>query len=323
MGGVAGIGLMPLNFGCTEPGATIGSPYVPTPEAPLTPTGQFYVNYNYGIPKVPKRWRLYVDGLVDRQHSLDLTDLAEFDSVTREITLECIGNSPGGNLISAGAFTGVRLRDVMDAVGLSRRARGLRFLGLDGYPAYLPVSVAESDDAMLVHTLNGDPIPAVNGAPLRALIPGRFGMFNIKWLDSITATRDYATYGSLSELANFIDGETRTRSRIDTVSAGQTVVKGVPIDVTGIAATPGLGVTRVQVDSGAGWRDAEITFNRVGDGRNRYLWTLWRATWTPDQVGDAEIRVRAFDGTGQTQQTNAGFPYDGSAIHRVRVRVVS
>jgi DMSO/TMAO reductase YedYZ molybdopterin-dependent catalytic subunit len=323
---LASAALWPANFGCAsdpgDGGVSRGSASRPTPDAPLTPTSDFYVNTNFRTPTVPRSWRLHLDGLVAEPVALSLADLKALPQVTRAVTLECIGNWPGGNLISSAEFTGPTLRDVLAVAGISERARGIRVLGLDGYPAYLPIGLAEADDAQIVHAINGVPLPLDHGPPVRALNPGRYGMFSVKWLDSITLTREYATYGSLSELVNFVDGETRPRSRVDTLWDGAELALGQPVSVAGLAITDGAGVARVEVDTGSGWEEAAITFNRLDDEHSPFLWTLWERQWTPDRVGEHVVRVRCVDTDGRTQDAEADFPYDSSAIHRVRVRVV-
>ncbi len=324
VGGTAGAGLLPANFACIPGGfRVVDSTHVPTPDEPLTPTEQFYITDNFGVPDPvpPTRWRLHIDGLVDRETRLTLDDLMAMAPVTREHTLECIGNTPGGSLISSAAFTGVPLMRVMVEAGLSRRARGLRFLGLDGYPIYLPVAVAETDVALIVVAMNGEPLTVDHGAPVRLLLPGRYGMFSVKWLDSVTAARTYHTWGALRGLAPQIDGIKRVRSRIDGPSDRSEARVGTPVVVTGLAATPGVGVARIQVQVDDEWNDAEVTFNRVEDGRSPYLWSLYRFEWTPQTPGQHILRVRAFDLAGQTQSRRYEFPYDSSAIHAVRVLV--
>lgn len=325
LGGVASAALLPVNFGgCGPEGegpVSIGSTFRPTPEEPLTPTGKFYVNTNFFTPTVPKQWQLHVRGLVDEPLALGLEQILDLPQVTREVTLECIGNVPNGTLLSSAPFTGVLLRDVIDLAGRSGRARGIQLLGLDGYPAYLPISVTETDDALLVHSIHGEPLPIDHGPPLRALLPGRYGMFSIKWLDSLTLTREYATYGSLGELVNFVDGAARVRSRIDTLRDRTVLTVGETVQIAGLAVTPGLGVSRVEVDTGSGWTEAPLVFNRLDDARSPFLWSLWSTDWTPDTPGEYTVRVRAFDTTGTTQDSEADFPYDSSAIHRLTVRV--
>ena len=324
-GGVVGAGVLPLNFACIPGGfRTIDSPFIPTPEQPLTPNDQFYITDNFGVPDpIPAgQWRLHMRGLVDRPIDLSYDDLLSLEQVTREHTLECIGNTPGGALISSAAFTGVPLQRVMAEAGLSRRARGLQFLGLDGYPVYLPVAIAESDTALIVHAMNGEPLSVDHGLPVRLLLPDRFGMFSVKWLDSITAARTYHSWGAFRSLAPQVDGIKRVRSRIDGPIDRSTAQVGVPIAVTGLAVSPGTGITRVQVQvNDAPWQEAALTFNRVGDGRSPYLWSLYRYEWTPAAPGQHVLRVRAFDGGGATQSAQAKFPYDSTAIHAVRVVV--
>src|SRR5687767_6413718 len=98
---------LPSNVGCRLGTAVVvGSRYRPTPDRPLTPTDLFYINANFGIPDAPRDLRLHVQGLVDRELVLSRADLDDFPTVTREITLECIGNTSDGDLISSAAFTG-------------------------------------------------------------------------------------------------------------------------------------------------------------------------------------------------------------------------
>ncbi len=324
LGGVGGVALFPTNFvGCSEFAPVVrGSRHRPTPEEPITPVGDFYVNTNFFTPTVPSGWRLTLDGLVDEPRSLSFADLDALPQVSTTLTLECIGNSPGGNLISSGTFTGPLLRDVLREAGLSPRSRGLVFSGLDGYPSYLPVSVLD-EGGMLALYHGGEPLRIDHGAPCRALIPGRYGMFSVKWLDAITATRDFATYGSLGQLANFLESRTELRSRIDRViSDGSEVRVGEPVTISGLAVSPGDGISKVQVDDGTGWRDATIDYNPVGvEPDNPLLWSLWSLTWTPERPGEQVLAVRAIDGTGTVQLDDVGFPYDGGAVHRRRVVV--
>jgi DMSO/TMAO reductase YedYZ molybdopterin-dependent catalytic subunit len=227
-------------------------------------------------------------------------------------------------LISSGTFTGVALADVLELAGVSSRARGLSVLGLDGFPAYLPIDVREQGALLVTH--HGDqPLGIDHGAPVRLMLPGRYGMFNIKWLDSITATREYATYGSLGQLATFVASRTELRSRIDTVTEARvgevTTVSGLAV-TSGASAQAGTGVTRVQLHDGRGWRDAALTWNRIADPNHTpFLWTLWSTTWVPERAGEHTLQVRAWDGDGERQDDAFGFPYDAGAIHVVRVRV--
>jgi DMSO/TMAO reductase YedYZ molybdopterin-dependent catalytic subunit len=322
--------MLPINFGgCGLSGADVrGSHYIPTPDAPLTPNHQFYVNSNFGTPGAAgdtQRWRLHLRGLVDRERTLSYDDLLALPQIRRGMTLECVGNEPGGDLISSAEFTGPSLRDVLATAGVDDHARGLYFVGLDGYPSFLPVDVAASDRALVVHTMNGDPLPLEHGAPVRVLFPDRYGMYSVKWLDSITATRTWHTYGALRGLSDTVDGIKRVRSRVDAPRAGRTVIIGEPVTVTGLAVSAGTGITRIEVKNPESdrYEPAEITFNTLTDEHSPLLWSLFRYTYTPSIAGAQLLSVRAFDGDGDGQVEDRRFPYDASAIHTVRIVVRS
>ena len=322
-GGTVGAAMLPLNFSGCDVGEAYAreSIFQPTPEIPLTPTDDFYVNWCCGLPRAPEpaRWRLHLRGLVRDPVTLTYDDLLALPQVHREVTLECVGNLPGGLLLSSGRFEGPLLRDVLARARLEDAAHGLSLRGLDGYPSYMPRSEAEDDTAMLAHTLNGEPLRVENGAPVRALFPGRYGLVAVKWLDSITATRTYTPYGALRGLGDPVAARMRLRSRIDEPYDGRTVRVGRAVELRGLALAPGRGVSRVQVHADGSWQDAELTFNTLTDERSPYLWSLWRFAWTPRRVGRHVLQVRAFDVDGATQDAHADFPYDSGAIHAVRV----
>lgn len=324
LGGVLSAGVVPCNFAGCGGGLVRNSDFNPTPQRPLTPVDRFYVNYNFGVPAnlpQPSEWRLHLRGLFERPLELGWDDLMRFPAVESDVTLECIGNIPAGGLISSARFTGVRLRDVLAAAQLSAHAFGLQLLGLDGYPVFLPVDAGLAEEALLVHAMNGEPLRAIHGAPLRALFPGRFGMFSIKWLDSITATRQQGTWSALRSLASFVDGQTRTRSQIRAPYLGSVAQVGEETTLSGLAATPGIGIASVEVRVDDEWRQAELTYNQVATRDSRYLWTLWRYRWTPQRAGRHVLAVRAVDNNGGSQMEQAGFPYDSSSIHFVPIVV--
>ncbi len=316
---LAAVSVGALATGCGGGSYTRQSFYRPTPDAPLTPTEQFYVFHGFGEPDVPADWTLGVRGLVDRALALSPADLAALPQITREVTLECVGNSPQGDLISAAAFEGPAIRDVLAAAGLSDRARAVHCVGLDGYGTWLPRAIVDDDVALIALRMNGEPLPYLHGAPARALFPDRYGMFSVKWLDALVAIRHYAPFGALRGLGRSVDGVKEPRSRIDAPRGAVTV--GEPAEIRGLAVTPGLGVERVEVQVDGAWHRAELTFNTLDDDRGPFLWSLWRHRWTPTRVGEHILRVRAFAADGTPQADRSGFPYDGGAVHSLRVTV--
>ncbi len=323
--GAAAGSLLAVELGCDFLGgaAHIASGFIPTPESPLTPTSDFFMVRNFAEPQVPPTadWRLSLRGLVNRRVELRRQDLDAFPRVTREVTLECIGNGPGGGLISSAAFTGVRLRDVLAAADVDGHAHGLHVEGSDGYFSYLPLDAGRTDDALLVHTMNGEPLLPPHGAPVRALFPGKHGMLSVKWLRTLTLTREWGTYGALTSLTNVVEGVTPIRSRIDLPPEEKELILGEPAEVTGLALTAGQGVARVEVEVEGAWREAELTFNTLDDDRSPYLWSLWRLRYTPAAPGPQTLRVRAFDPQGNTQGEEPRFPYDSGVIDAVHVVV--
>lgn len=330
LGGIAGAGVLPANFilsaGCNS-ARIINSAFRPSPEFPLTPPGEFYINSNFGTPNVPTvtDWRLHVNGLVDSPLTIDLTSLRQLPAVSRTLTLECIGNIPEGGLISSGTFTGVRLRDVLGEARVSTRAFGVKLMGLDGYPVFLPLSDCLSEEPMLVHTMNGQPLDIEHGAPLRALFPGRYGMFSTKWLDSITLTREQGLWSSFRNINSVVAGQMNTRSRIDYLRNGIAANRGLRVGeeimVSGLALASGRGVTGVELAADGQRIAAELSWNRLQEGGNPFLWTLWRARFTPTRQGPQNLSVRAIDTSGNPQSEQAEFPYDSGAIHTVRILV--
>ncbi len=323
LGGTVGAAALPLNFACDDTGGayTRNSLHEPTPGSPLTPAGDFYVTWCCGMPEIrgAEDWRLHLTGLVDRETTLGWGDLMSLPRTTRTVTLECVGNDPGGGLMSSAEFTGVRLDHLFAEVGLSVHARGLQFHALEGYAMRLPRAVLDDGASMVAFEMNGEPLLPEHGAPARALFPGRFGMFSVKWLDSVAALRTYAPYGAFQGLGDPVAGRTGVRSRLDRPDDGQSVPVGEPVEITGLAVTPGEGVSRVQVRADGEWQDAELTYNTLADPVDGFLWTLWRFRWTPRSAGRHVLAVRAFDRDGETQSDEARYPYDSTRIHAVRV----
>lgn len=327
LGGTVGASALPFNFACEAEGGAFSrnSTFIPTPGRPLTPTGDFYIEHCCGMPDIVPRtdWRLRVAGLVEREVTLGFDDLAALPEIERDVTMECVGNDPDGGLMSSARFTGVRMGDVLDlAGGLSGHARGLKFTSMEGYASLLPRAVTDHEGPMLVWAMNGEPLWPDHGAPVRALFPSRYGMFSVKWLDSIAATRQYAPYGAFRGLGFSIAGVKPVRSRVDRPRDGGQVAVGETHDVTGLAVTSGVGVARVEVRDAGAWQAAELTYNTVEDPRGDHLWTLWRYRWTPETTGRHVLSVRAFDTEGATQSQDARYPYDSGAIHSIRVVVV-
>jgi sulfane dehydrogenase subunit SoxC len=321
---------------------------------PITPAGLHYVLIHYDIPAVdPEVFRLEVDGAVERPISLSLDELSARERKALPLTFECAGNgrallSPRPlsqpwltEAVGTAEWAGTPLWALLEEAGVRDGAPEVLFTGLDrgveggvaqAYQRALPL--AEARDALLAFEMNGMPLPAQHGYPLRLVVPGWYGMQNVKWLGRITVLEEpfegfqnavaYRIYGADGE-----PGEPVTRmlprslmvppgvpdflTRERHVEAGPTFLRG--------RAWSGFGaIQRVEVstDGGAGFAEAELE-EPLGEG----AWRGWSFEWeaTP---GEHTLCSRATDRAGNTQPLEAPWNlkgYANNAVERVIAKV--
>jgi DMSO/TMAO reductase YedYZ molybdopterin-dependent catalytic subunit len=291
------------------------------PVPALTPAQNFYrVSKNFQDPVVPAAgWTLRVTGLVDRSLRLGYRDLVGLPATTETVTLECVSNDVGGNLMSTGRFTGIPLRDLLAMAEPRSGAAAVNFRARDGYTESLPLSaVMESPDVMVVHRLNDAPLPDAHGFPARMLIPGRYGMKGPKWLEQIELAASEGG-GFWEEQGWDSQATVKTTSRFDTPGDGA-VLKGGAIQLAGVAFAGKRGVQAVEwsADGGGTWAPADLE-----SPLSPLTWVRWRATWTPAGEGVHRLVVRARDGSGDQQARGEApsFPNGASGYHAIQVSV--
>jgi DMSO/TMAO reductase YedYZ molybdopterin-dependent catalytic subunit len=293
----------------------------PSPE--ITPVQNFYVvsKNTYGAdPLVDgQSWRLNIGGLVDKPMKLSLTDLRALPGISEYVTLECISNDVGGDLMSTGGFTGVRMSDLLAMAAPRPSATWAAFKAFDGYAESLPLSLINSQPSIMVaYELDGAALPTLHGFPARVLIPGHYGMKGPKWLTSIDLV-DHESGGFWEQQGWDHNAIVRTTSRFDVPRDGN-ILKLGPLDVSGVAYAGTRGISKVEfsTDAGKSWSDA--TF---GTPLSAFTWVLWNTTWTPEKEGAYTLMVRATDGTGAMQDQGAGasYPRGASGYHTIRVDV--
>ena len=291
----------------------------PVPE--ITPVENFYrVSKNFTDPVVAAQgWALAVTGAVGRSLRLNYRDLQALPSMSEYVTMECISNDVGGNLMSTGKFTGVPLRDLLTMAEPRSGAGAVNFRARDGYTESLPLSaVMSSTEIMVVHQLDDKPLPDAHGFPARMLIPGRYGMKGPKWLDQIEVAA--AEGGGFWEQQGWdSQAVVRTTARFDS-PAGSAVVRLGAVELAGVAFGGRRGVQAVEwsADGGRSWSSAALK-----EPLSPLTWVLWRATWTPTSEGVYTLVVRARDGNGDLQgaQQAPSFPSGAAGYHAVRVTV--
>jgi DMSO/TMAO reductase YedYZ molybdopterin-dependent catalytic subunit len=282
----------------------------------MTPTPDFYlVSKNAFDPLVDsRRWKLEVTGMVENSLSLTYEDISALPPVEQYATLACISNEVGGDLIGNAIWKGVRLGDILKQAGLKAGVVDIVLRASDDYTDSISIERAMADGTLLVYAMNGEPLTPEHGFPLRLLVPGIYGMKNVKWITRIEAV-DFDFKGYWQRRGWNDVAEYKTMSRID---APAHAVRG-EATIAGIAFAGDRGISKVEVstDRGRTWQPTEIK-----TALSPYTWVLWHKQWAPEQAGNHLLVVRATDGRGvvQTTQLAPPAPSGSSGYHAVSVR---
>ena len=266
----------------------------------------------------PESWRLRITGLVDREVEFSLDDLLAMDLHEQYVTIACVSNRVGGDLVGNAKWTGVLLTDVLDRAGVKSESTQIVGRSVDGWTAGFPTEAAfDGRDPLLAVGMNGVPLPARHGFPARLIVPGLYGYVSAtKWIEEIELTRweDFDGYWIPRGWAK--SGPIKTQSRIDTPRRGE--IPGNPAVLAGVAWAPLKGIDRVEVriDDGI-WHEAELT-TPLSDA----AWVQWKLE-IPLASGSHNADVRATDGEGETQTEVRSRPDPDGATgwHRVSFRV--
>jgi DMSO/TMAO reductase YedYZ molybdopterin-dependent catalytic subunit len=241
-------------------------------------------------------WQLAIGGEVEHPFRVSYQELLDMEAIERPHTLECISNEVGGDLISTAVWTGVPMADLLGRAAPKAGAYDVVLTSVDGYTDSIRIAKALQPDTLVAYLMNGFVLPEDHGYPARALIPGIYGMKNVKWLARLdVVTSDHLGYWmerGWSDVAAY-----NTHVRIDAPPVSTRPVDG-KIVIAGIAFSGDRGISRVEVstDGGATWTDAELEA-AIG----KQAWRRWRYVWTPPATARHRLVARATDGTGQTQ----------------------
>jgi DMSO/TMAO reductase YedYZ molybdopterin-dependent catalytic subunit len=286
----------------------------------VTPNDAFYkIDTALLVPRVDvASWNLEVRGMVDRPVAFSYDELLALPLVEQYVTIACVSNEVGGDLVGNALWTGVRLRDVLDAARVQSGATQIVGRSVDGFTAGFPTAWAlePGREAMIAVGMNREPLPAKHGFPARLIVPGLYGYVSAtKWLQAIELTTREAVDGYWVPLGWAKDAPILTQARIDVPASGAAVPAG-PVAVAGVAWAPDRGIDRVEVrvDDGA-WQVA-----RIGRPISDATWVQWTLAWdaTP---GRHSLEVRATDGTGavQTEERTGAAPDGARGHHRISV----
>ncbi|HEV2886805.1 MAG TPA: molybdopterin-dependent oxidoreductase [Jatrophihabitans sp.] len=287
-----------------------------------TPADRFYrIDTALSVPQInPDTWKLRISGMVERPLTLSFADLLARPLVERWITLACVSNEVGGELVGNATFRGVLLADLLREAGISPKADQLVASSSDGMTIGSPTAVLmDGRDAMLAVGMNGELLTTEHGFPVRMVVPGLYGYVSAcKWVTGLRATTfaDVQAYWVRGGWA--AQGPIKLASRIDRPVPPGAVKVGETVPVAGVAWDQHVGVSRVevQVDDGP-WQQARLAPVPSAD-----TWRQWVYLWTPESAGEHRLRVRAFDqnGTPQVEADTDPFPSGATGLHSVTVR---
>lgn len=242
-------------------------------------------------------YSLRIYGMVDREIRLSYDQLRSRRLIEAPITMTCVSNDIGGNLISNAVFTGVSLRELLAEAGVRPGAQQIASTSTDGFTTGTPVAtVTDGRAAMLALGMNGEPLPVEHGFPVRMVVPGLYGFVSgCKWITEMEITTWAAKTSYWKQRGWGQEAPVKTQSRIDvprrdvTIPAGRTVVAGT-------TWAQHTGVDRVEVRANQGpWQTAELSREINTD-----TWRMWRTTLDLPR-GRHQLQVRATDRTGYTQ----------------------
>jgi DMSO/TMAO reductase YedYZ molybdopterin-dependent catalytic subunit len=266
----------------------------------VVPNDRFYrIDTALLVPSVDvTTWSLRIHGLVERETTLTWDELLALPMFEQYVTIACVSNEVGGNLIGNAKWTGVRLRDVLEIAGVSSSATQLVGRSVDGFTAGMPTAwvMDPAREPMIAVQMNDEPLPPAHGYPARLIIPGLYGYVSAtKWLAELELTTLEDFDGYWVPLGWAKEAPILTQSRIDTPRPFASIAAG-RVPVAGIAWAPDRGIAKVEVAIDGQWHEAELS-TPISDT----TWVQWVAVWdaTP---GRHEIRVRATDGSGEVQE---------------------
>ncbi len=309
-------------------GCDLGSMFAIPPRETLyfTPNDKFYVvNYmespfNVSRDLDQEQWQLSITGEVKHKTRLGWRDILNRDSFDQVVTLMCIDTLPGGDSLGNAAWRGISLRKLLQDVGANEEtARDVVFRAADGYDDSIPFSRAMQDDVMLAYLMNGEKLPKEHGFPLRLIVPGLYGIKNVKWIIEIEVYNgDYRGYWQRKGWTD--DGTIKIFSRINSPGHYQ-ALKGSDQTLKGIAFGGPNSISKVEIsfDDARTWTEAEIA-----PPMSPYSWVVWHHDWRPPESGRYRVAVRATDtnGTVQTSEIVRPQPAGASGLHMIVADVV-
>ncbi|WP_163512595.1 molybdopterin-dependent oxidoreductase [Fodinicola acaciae] len=279
-----------------------------------TPNVNFYkIDTTLVTPQVnPATWQLRIHGMVDRELTISFPQLLARPLIERDITLACVSNEVGGGLVGNARWLGAPLADLLREAGVRPGADQVFTRSVDGWTCGTPTeAIMNTPNAMLAVGMNGVPLPAAHGFPVRMIVPGLYGYVSgTKWIVDLELTTVNAgpqPYWIQREWA--APAPIKTMCRIDVPGDGAALDAGKPVKVAGVAWAQNRGISAVEVRVGKDdWQPA-----RLVPVPGNQTWRQWVFDWTPPARGRFTLFARATDGTGEPQTSQFADPFPSGA----------
>ncbi len=288
----------------------------------VVPNDSYYrIDTALTTPQVdPANWSLTIRGMVDNEVTYTYDELLARAETIAPVTLSCVSNEVGGNLVGNAIWRGIPLSELLDEAGVQDGATQIASRSVDGWNCGFPTEAAfDGRTALVAVGMNDEPLPLEHGFPARLVVSGLYGYVSAtKWLKEIELTTIDGFDGYWIPRGWSKLGPIKTQSRIDTPRTGQRFAVGDTLPIAGVAWAPNKGITKVevQVDDGE-WVEATL-----GESLGADAWIQWMVPWTATE-GRHVIAVRATDSTGETQTPQPAPPAPSGATgwHRVGIEV--
>lgn len=291
----------------------------PLIDGEVTPTYLFYrIDKNAIVPSInSESWNLTIKGQVKNPFIINYEEIKALKNVEEYATLACISNKLGGNLTSTALWKGVLLKDILLKAQPLPNAKYIVFRCFDGYDVGIPIENGMMDGTLLAYEMNNQPLTNEHGFPVRAIVPGFYGMMNPKWITEIELVDQ--TYEGFWQRKGWTNNGIKNIISSIVIPGSQSITDRFPhivkdnnfmidknIPIAGIAFAGDRGISKIEVstDGGNTWKSAIVK-----DPLSNYTWVLWTSGFIPKDKGEYKIIVRATDKTGKIQTSEFADPF--------------
>ena len=299
------------------------SAQVPGQQPWITPNASFYrVDTAFTLPNVTtEQWSLNLHGMVDRPLAVSFAELLDRPQIERTITLTCVSNEVGGDLLGNATWIGTRIDALLKEAGVQSGADCVLCTSADGFTLTTPLAaLTDGRDALLAVAMNGEPLPVEHGFPVRMVVPGLYGYVSAtKWIVDMKVSTFAAESAYWTDRGWKEQAPIKTSSRFDVPKGFAQYSPGQQVVFAGVAWAQHTGIkaVEVQVDDGP-WQSAKLA-----GALSKDTWVQWTYPWKA-LSGLHNVRVRAIDSSGLTQVSDIAPPFpSGSTGYDTRSVTVS